>query len=238
MATSEALQVLCWRLKSSHTPEILRISSANLPKVTHISNTSTADLAKNARMLNLEVQLIVFSKAALLTRPPDTYRFFLHHCQCRLILLALCHDNGYIAELDKYRNDARATQKTLLIDHYAKGQAFIDPPFPIIKLDDVFSTKPLYVRRTKGSVSLTNQSPYASALAASPTAGQPPIPRQSSFSRLPPWSKPASGTQSTIATPHQSQQTLIKEPHAPYLAPGVDPPTSSDQIPIVRTSFQ
>jgi hypothetical protein len=179
----------------------------------------------------------VFSKTALLTRPPDTYRFFLHHCQCRLILLALCHDNGYIAELDKYRNDDKATQKTLLIDHFAKGQAFIDPPFPIVKLDDVFSTKPLHVRRTKGSLSLINPSSYSSALAISPTAGQAPTPQQSPFSRLPPWSKPDLGTQPSAATPHQSQQTFVKEPHAPHLALGVDPPTSSDLIPVVRTSF-
>lgn len=47
----------------------------------------------------------------------DVYRFHLNNAQCKYIFLACCHDSGYIAELDKYRQDPIASAKTILVRH-------------------------------------------------------------------------------------------------------------------------
>ncbi len=168
-------------------------------------------------------------------RLPETYRLFLQNCQCKLIYLALCHDNGYIAELDKYRNDAIAKQKTWLIDHYAKGRAFTDPPFPMVKFDEVFSSKALPVKRVNGFGPIPNKSSYSSALAAPPRAEAASGIDQSSFTLPPLKPKYTSDVQSPISSPFGSHRNSFKEPQTPYHAPDVELRPSGDQVPVVST---
>ena len=168
-------------------------------------------------------------------RLPEAYRFFLRNLQCKLIFLALCHDNGYMAELDKYRNDVIAKEKTWLIDHYAKGRAFADPPFPMVNFDEVFSNRALPVKRANGFAPVPNKSSYSSALAAPSTAETASGFGQGLFKMPPPKSKPPSDAQSSPTTPFVSHTNSFKELPTPYLAPGVELPTSGDQVPVVCT---
>lgn len=164
----------------------------------------------------------------------DTYRFFLQNCQCKLIFLALCHDNGYISELDKYRNDPIAKQKTWLVDHYAKGRAFIDPPFPMAKFEAVFSTRPLPSKRVNTSAPLASKSSYSSALTSTSPADQAPNPEQTPFSMYPNKSRANTGLQSPTTTTFEPQRDSVKESPARNLAPGVGAPNPVDQIPVNR----
>lgn len=173
----------------------------------------------------------------LLTRQPETYRFYLQNCQCRLICLALCHDNGYIAELDKYRNDTTAKQKTWLVDHHAKGRGFLDPPFHMVKFDEIFSTKALYVKRITASSSLTNKSSsYSSAMTNSFSVEQAPRSEQSPFFMLDRQPRYAHGAESPSGTQSEPQQNLTPGPRTPFFAPELATPAVGDQvIPVVRT---
>lgn len=173
----------------------------------------------------------------LADRPADTYRFFLQNCQCKLIFLALCHDNGYISELDKYRNDPIAKQKTWLVDHYAKGRAFIDPPFPMAKFEAVFSTRPLPSKRVNTSAPLASKSSYSSALTSTSPADQAPNPEQTPFSMYPNKSRANTGLQSPTTTTFEPQRDSVKESPARNLAPGVGAPNPVDQIPVVCPPF-
>jgi hypothetical protein len=174
----------------------------------------------------------------LLTTTPETYHFFLQNSQCKLIFLALCHDNGYLAELERYRNDATAKQKTWLIDHYAKARAFTAPPFYMVKLDQVFSDRGLHIKRVNGSTSASHKSSsYSSALSSLPiTEPTSSILNDSDAFGPPPPTKPrsASDARPPPASLHEPRPNLIKEQLTAQLAPGVSPPTSSDQIPVVR----
>lgn len=169
-------------------------------------------------------------------RLPEAYRFYLRNCQCKLIFLALCHDNGYMAELDKYRNDVIAKQKTWLIEHYAKGRAFADPPFPMANFDEVFSNRALPVKRVNGFAPVPNKSSYSSALAAPSTVEAASGFGQSHFNPPLPKSKPPSDAQPSPTTPFASRTNSFKELQTPYLASGVKIPTSGDQVPVVCTS--
>ncbi len=164
---------------------------------------------------------------------PETYRFFLQNCQCKLIFLALCHDNGYMAELDKYRNDATAKQKTWLVDHYAKGRAFTDPPFPMIKFDEVFSSKSLPVKRVNGFGPIPKKSSYSSALPAPLRMEAASGIDKSPFTMPPSKSKYTSDAQSSISTPAGLQRNSLKELPPLHLASDVELRSSGDQIPVV-----
>lgn len=158
----------------------------------------------------------------------EAYRFFLSNCQCKLILLAVCHDNGYVAELDKFRNDATARGKTWLLDHYARGRAFTDPPFPMVKIDDLFITRELSAKRATGPGSHHASSSHSSALSSSAMTEQAKGPDQSSFRPIGP------GLQHSSFAPSESRHGSSEYSTTPYLAPGVEPPSSRSQVPVVR----
>jgi hypothetical protein len=185
--------------------------------------------------------VLKYLNTLLLTATPETYRFYLQNTHCKLIFLALCHDNGYAPELEQYRNDAVAKQKTWLIDHYAKGRAFTDPPFHMVKFDQVFSGRALSIKRVNGSTSIPHKSSYSSALASSPIATEPASNFDADAFGPPPHTptKPrsASDARPPSITPYDTRPNLVKEQPTAQLAPGVSPPTSSDQIPIVRDLY-
>ncbi|KAK5452135.1 hypothetical protein LTS15_007199 [Exophiala xenobiotica] len=76
----------------------------------------------------------------------DTFRFYAHNAQCQRIYLACSHDNGYIAELDKYRHDMIVMPKVMLI-HAAQtpsaARAYAGLPFKYTRFDSVFEVSGL-----------------------------------------------------------------------------------------------
>lgn len=68
----------------------------------------------------------------------DTYRFFAYNQHCRHIFLACCHDNGYVAELDKYRYDTTAAPKTILVHAAQAAREYASLPFPVARFGSVF----------------------------------------------------------------------------------------------------
>lgn len=78
----------------------------------------------------------------LLTGRLDTYRFFAYNQHCLHIFLACCHDNGYVAELDKYRYDAIAAPKTILIHAAQAAREYARLPFPVARFSSVFEVCP------------------------------------------------------------------------------------------------
>ncbi|KAK5100074.1 hypothetical protein LTR70_003264 [Exophiala xenobiotica] len=82
----------------------------------------------------------------------DTYRFYLNSAQCEHIFLACCHDNGYVAELDKYRHDPRAAEKTVLIKHGNTANQFYNLNLPFTRFSSTFEMEPLQaVRRAEAA---------------------------------------------------------------------------------------
>ncbi|KIX06386.1 uncharacterized protein Z518_04362 [Rhinocladiella mackenziei CBS 650.93] len=82
----------------------------------------------------------------LLTMSLDTFRFYAYNAQCQRIFLACSHEDGYIAELDKYRHDEMVMPKVILI-HAAQtdttARAYAGLPFKFTRFDTVFETAPL-----------------------------------------------------------------------------------------------
>ncbi|KAK4947997.1 hypothetical protein LTR10_013050 [Elasticomyces elasticus] len=76
----------------------------------------------------------------------DTFRFYAYNAQCQRIFLACSHDNGYIAELDKYRHDMIVMPKVMLV-HAAQtpsaAKAYANLPFKYTRFDKVFETTAL-----------------------------------------------------------------------------------------------
>lgn len=68
----------------------------------------------------------------------DTFRFFAYNQHCRYIFLACCHDNGYVAELDKYRFDPIAAPKTILVHAAQAAREYASLPFPVARFGSVF----------------------------------------------------------------------------------------------------
>ncbi|EXJ95650.1 hypothetical protein A1O1_00772 [Capronia coronata CBS 617.96] len=76
----------------------------------------------------------------------DTFRFYAYNAQCQRVYLACCHDNGYIAELDKYRHDAIVMPKVMLVQAAQTApaiRAYAGLPFQSTRFDSVFETSPL-----------------------------------------------------------------------------------------------
>ena len=102
----------------------------------------------------------------------DTYRFFAYNCHCRYILLACCHDNGYVAELKKYAHDPIVSPKTCLVQASQPAHGFQTLSFPVAALESVFESErvvpaervmPIMTKQTNG----TDRSSYATVM--SPT---------------------------------------------------------------------
>jgi hypothetical protein len=98
-------------------------------------------------------------RSSKLTRP-DTYRFFALNSHCRLIFLAICHDNGYIVELQKYAHHPIYTPKTVLLQASQPARGFEALPFRMTCLDDVFEHKPV---KPQPAIAVPTSQPYNAA---------------------------------------------------------------------------
>lgn len=171
-----------------------------------------------------------------LTSISETYRFFLQNSHCKLIFLAICHDNGYVAELDKYRNDPTAREKTWLVDHLSNGRAFMDSPFRMVHFDHVFSTIALPLNRPSAPIPRPRSS-YSSAVATPAVPGPAARSGHNSLSMPPPVSTSGLGTPRMKISPHGSSHNPLVDNLTPYYAPEVEAPASSDMVPVVSLSL-
>jgi len=78
----------------------------------------------------------------LLTSSPEAYRFYATNAQCKYIFLAVCHDNGYVATLDHYRQDGLIAPKTVLVKHPNMAAQFINLPFSSVDISPIFESMP------------------------------------------------------------------------------------------------
>jgi len=108
-------------------------------------------------------------------RDTDTYRFFAYNCHCRYILLACCHDNGYVAELKKYAHDPVVSPKTCLVQASQPAHGFQTLSLPVAALESVFEPKPVASKQTNGA----ERSSYANVISPVKEAAVP-IPIRSS----------------------------------------------------------
>lgn len=102
-------------------------------------------------------------------RDTDTYRFFAYNCHCRYILLACCHDNGYVAELKKYAHDPVVSPKTCLVQASQPAHGFQTLSLPVAGLESVFEPKPVMPKQTNGA----ERSSYANVISPVKEAAMP-----------------------------------------------------------------
>jgi hypothetical protein len=110
---------------------------------------------------------------------PAAFHQFVESPSCRHVLLACCHDSGYVPLLEKCVHNSAIVQKVTLVKSFQTGGDFEGLPFHTTTMDTVFRSNPLGHR--PGSASGTtdlesdelavqvNASPALSALSASRT---------------------------------------------------------------------
>ncbi|KAH0841051.1 hypothetical protein FOPE_06277 [Fonsecaea pedrosoi] len=144
----------------------------------------------------------------------DTFRFYANNAQCQRIYLACSHDNGYIAEFDKYRHDPVASKVVLVhgAQTAAAARAYGTLPFKTTRFDNVFESSPLeiipksepvYVPPTLESLSLASSSTENGSSDLTPA-----VSRSSHSSNPTPQSLTTMGTlplNTSIRTPSQPQ---------------------------------
>ncbi|KIX96933.1 uncharacterized protein Z520_07047 [Fonsecaea multimorphosa CBS 102226] len=97
----------------------------------------------------------------------DTFRFYANNAQCQRLYLACSHDNGYIAEFDKYRHDPVASKIVLVhgAQTAAAARAYSALPFKSTRFDNVFESsileiplksEPIYVPPAPEALSLVS----------------------------------------------------------------------------------
>lgn len=143
--------------------------------------------------------------------PTDTFRFYAYNAQCPRIFLACSHDNGYIAELDKYRHDMTVMPKVMLV-HAAQTQsaakAYANLPFRHTRFDKVFETTPLDITsKVDAALSAThlNGSHVETSLANQAVNETTPAPSRASHSSDPntPGLKPLTPVNTNIKSASQ-----------------------------------
>ncbi|EHY58377.1 hypothetical protein HRR83_007259 [Exophiala dermatitidis] len=164
----------------------------------------------------------------------DTFRFYAYNAQCQRIYLACCHDNGYIAELDKYRHDATVMPKVMLVEaaqSAAAVRAYASLPFKSTRFDTVFETSALDITARAAEPS------YAAGFDGLTLDSRRSSPEQTSTDLTPSVSR---STYSSISSPPglplpvSSNTTLTtQQPAKPPTPPAeVMPTTTTTQAPI------
>ncbi|KZF24460.1 hypothetical protein L228DRAFT_259674 [Xylona heveae TC161] len=68
---------------------------------------------------------------------------FIHNHQCKHILFACTHDNGYVPVLDQYRVDEKLRSRVSLLNAMPMASGFIELPFRSVEFPAVFRSEPL-----------------------------------------------------------------------------------------------
>lgn len=104
----------------------------------------------------------------------DTFRFYAYNAQCQRIFLACSHDNGYIAEFDKYRHDPVVLPKLVLVNHAEQtaqtARAYAGLPFRSTKFETVFEPQPIDLSAPKAEAAYGPPMLDGLTLASSPVA--------------------------------------------------------------------
>lgn len=74
---------------------------------------------------------------------PGAFRQFAESPCCQRILLAGCHDNGYVRMLEKYNHNPAVVAKVTLLKSFQTGLEFAALPFASTTMESVFRERPL-----------------------------------------------------------------------------------------------
>lgn len=145
----------------------------------------------------------------------DVYRFYLNNAQCKYIFLACCHDSGYIAEIDKYRQDPVASAKTVLIRHGNTAPGFSRSGLRIATFSSTFEMEPIqhFQRRQDANPTFAARLPQR-ALSADETPPTNDVDAPTDASPMNTWSSVANAT----STPHVAR---AKPPPASFIPSAV-----------------
>lgn len=67
----------------------------------------------------------------------------MHNVQCKHIVLAVCHDNGYLNNIEPYKRDETVNSRLTLLQTTPAERGYEALGFPIISIDSVFRSTPL-----------------------------------------------------------------------------------------------
>lgn len=71
------------------------------------------------------------------------FRHFAENPSCQHVLLACCHDNGYVRMLEKCAHNPAAVKKVTMIRSFQTGGEFDGLPFRTTTMDTVFRARPI-----------------------------------------------------------------------------------------------
>lgn len=104
------------------------------------------------------------SMAADLPRPPGAFRQFVNNPACQHVLLACCHDNGYVRMLEKFVHVPEIVGKVTMIKSFQTGNEFASLPFRSVTMESVFKSHRLGLGA--GPISKTKNGGLESAVSA------------------------------------------------------------------------
>jgi hypothetical protein len=137
-------------------------------------------------MLTRETRLILVNR-------PAAFHQFVESPSCRHVLLACCHDSGYVRMLEKCVHNSTIVQKVTLVKSFQTGGEFEGLPFHATTMDTVFRSNPLGHRPGSASGATNFESDeLAVQVNASPALSTPPVSRTITYaSRAAASQKPA-----------------------------------------------
>jgi hypothetical protein len=71
------------------------------------------------------------------------FRPFVKSPSCQHVLLACCHDNGYVRMLEKYVHNPVVVEKVTMVKPFQSGSEFAGLPFRSVTMASVFRSRPL-----------------------------------------------------------------------------------------------
>ena len=79
--------------------------------------------------------------SGLAKQSQKTLNFFIHNQQCKLVILGVCHDNGYLPVLNELASDVASRDRITLLQQGALNPKMRQLGFtrPTLQLDSVFS---------------------------------------------------------------------------------------------------
>ena len=76
------------------------------------------------------------------------FRFFVNNLQCKNIIFAACHDNGYLPNLDQFKRDEEIGSRITLLESTPAEWQYRNLGFPILGFPNIFRSEPLPTKPT------------------------------------------------------------------------------------------
>ncbi|KAI9672675.1 MAG: hypothetical protein M1831_000110 [Alyxoria varia] len=73
----------------------------------------------------------------------EMFRFFVNNLQCKNIIFAACHDNGYLPNLDQFKRDEEVGSRITLLESTSAEWQYRTLGFPVISFPSIFRAQPL-----------------------------------------------------------------------------------------------